>query len=66
MSDKTFRKLKGVGNRFVKLKCPDCSNTQVTYTKISSVVQCNVCGATIARPTGGTMETLSEEVEEVK
>lgn len=66
MADKSFVKRKGVGNKFVKLKCPDCNNEQVTYSKISSEVQCNVCGATIAKPTGGTLSTVSEEIEEVK
>ncbi|MDA8144265.1 MAG: 30S ribosomal protein S27e [Thermoplasmatales archaeon] len=38
------------------MKCKDCGNEQVTYTKISSVVVCNICGATLARPTGGTFD----------
>lgn len=65
MTDRTFAKLKNVGNRFIKIKCPDCSNEQITYSKISSPVTCNICGNTIARPTGGTLETTSEIAEDV-
>jgi small subunit ribosomal protein S27e len=52
--------LKSIGNKFIKLKCKDCGNEQITYAKISSVVVCNICGSTMARPTGGTLETTSE------
>ncbi|MCL4332892.1 MAG: 30S ribosomal protein S27e [Candidatus Thermoplasmatota archaeon] len=51
-----FSKPKSIGNKFLKIKCKDCGNEQVTYTKISSVVVCNICGATLARPTGGTFD----------
>lgn len=66
MTDREFVKQKGLGNKFVKIKCPDCNNEQVTYTRISSEIQCSVCGATIAKPTGGTFSTVSETVEDVK
>ncbi|MCL4452435.1 MAG: 30S ribosomal protein S27e [Candidatus Thermoplasmatota archaeon] len=64
MTERSFVKLKNAGNKFIKIKCPDCSNEQVTYTKISSPVTCLICGNTIARPTGGTIETTSEVVED--
>ncbi len=64
MTERGFVKLKNVGNKFIKIKCPDCGNEQVTYTKISSQVACFICGNTIARPTGGTLETTSEVVED--
>lgn len=41
-------------NSFLKVKCPDCSNEQIVFGKPASVVTCQVCGATIAKPTGGT------------
>ncbi|HLH86297.1 MAG TPA: 30S ribosomal protein S27e [Thermoplasmataceae archaeon] len=63
MAESRFSKPKNIGNRFVKLKCRDCGNEQVTYTRITSVVQCNICGATIARPTGGTFEVAAEIIE---
>lgn len=62
MADDRFAKPKSIGNKFIKIKCKDCGNEQVTYTKISSSVVCNICGATLARPTGGTLELAAEIV----
>jgi small subunit ribosomal protein S27e len=39
--------------QFVKAKCPDCSNEQVVFNRASTKVNCLVCGATLATPTGG-------------
>lgn len=60
MADDRFTKPKSIGNKFLNIKCKDCGNEQVTYTKISSTVVCNICGATLARPTGGTLELAAE------
>ncbi len=51
---------------FVKVKCPDCGNEQITYIRASIVVKCNVCGATLATPTGGKAELRGEIVEVYK
>lgn len=48
-----FRKVKGPGRVFVKVKCSDCGNEQMIYGRASTVVKCTVCGATLAKPTGG-------------
>ncbi len=66
MAEGKFEKAKGAGNHFVKLKCKDCENVQVTYAKGSSVVTCNICGATLVHPTGGTISTNAEIVEVMK
>lgn len=50
------------GGKFVKVKCPDCGNIQITYTKPATVVQCQVCGATLVTPTGGKGKFRSEIV----
>ena len=44
--------IKDAGNNFLKIKCKSCGNEQIVYSKISSVVVCNICGSTIAKPTG--------------
>lgn len=62
MDQSRFSKPKSIGNKFIRIKCKDCGNEQVTYTKISSVVVCNICNATLARPTGGTLELAAEIV----
>ena len=44
------------GGRFLRVKCPDCGgeeNGQVLFSKPSTVVTCNVCGATLIKPKGG-------------
>ena len=66
MDEIKFTKLKSIGNKFIKLKCKDCGNEQITYSKISSTVICNICGATMAKPTGGTIATSAELVEELE
>ncbi|KJE49072.1 30S ribosomal protein S27 [Acidiplasma sp. MBA-1] len=48
------------------MKCKNCGNEQVVYSKISSQVVCNICGSTLAKPTGATLSTSGELVEKVK
>ncbi|KXB02761.1 30S ribosomal protein S27 [candidate division MSBL1 archaeon SCGC-AAA261G05] len=38
---------------FLKVKCIDCENEQVLYSHSSMEVECQVCGKTLAEPTGG-------------
>lgn len=40
-------------SRFLRVKCEDCGNEQVVFDRPSNVVLCQVCGATLAKPTGG-------------
>ena len=40
-------------SKFLEVKCKDCENTQTVFNKASSTVLCQVCGATLATPTGG-------------
>ncbi len=61
-----FKKLNNVGNNFLKIKCKNCGNEQIIYSKISSAVTCNICGSAIAKPTGSTLSTSGEFVEKVK
>ncbi len=65
MSDAKFVKPKNLKAKFIKIKCKDCGNVQVVFTKASSVVTCNICGSTLAKPTGGTLSTSGEVVEEL-
>ncbi len=52
-------------SKFVKAKCSDCGNEQITFNKPSMKVACNVCGATVAEPTGGLGNFKAEIVEEL-
>jgi len=53
-------------SKFLKVKCPDCSNMQILFNKAAIEVKCQVCGATLARPRGGKAELRGEIVEPLK
>jgi small subunit ribosomal protein S27e len=40
-------------SRFLKVKCSSCENEQVIFGSASSKINCQVCGTTLAEPTGG-------------
>ena len=50
-------------NDFIKIKCADCGNEQITFKKAATTVTCHVCGATLVRPKGGNAEIKGEVVE---
>ncbi len=50
-----FEKPKKIDKKFVKIKCPDCGNEEITYIRGSTEIHCSVCGATLAVPTGGKL-----------
>ncbi|MFQ6060718.1 MAG: 30S ribosomal protein S27e [Thermoplasmata archaeon] len=50
----------GPKGKFVRVKCPDCGNPQITYDRASTQVTCLVCGATIVKPRGGKAEIRGE------
>ncbi|MFO7992404.1 MAG: 30S ribosomal protein S27e [Thermoplasmata archaeon] len=51
---------------FIKVKCADCSNEQITFRKPAMEVKCLVCGAKLSEPTGGEADLTGEIVEEVE
>ena len=51
-----------VMSAFVKVRCPDCSNEQVLFWRTNTVVNCQVCGGTLAEPTGGKANLKGELV----
>ena len=52
--------------KFVEVKCPDCSNTQIIFVKAATRVPCQACGSTLATPTGGKSSIKGEIVEVVE
>jgi small subunit ribosomal protein S27e len=49
--------------KFLRVKCQDCGgeeNGQIIYSHASTVVTCNVCGATLMRPKGGKGKVRGE------
>ncbi|MHB8396479.1 MAG: 30S ribosomal protein S27e [Thermoplasmataceae archaeon] len=62
--ERVAEKIKGTPKKFVKIKCRDCSNEQIIFSRISTKVSCSVCGSTLAEPTGGLLATYGEYVGE--
>lgn len=54
-----------VTGTFLKVKCQDCGNTQIMYSRTSIEVKCLVCGSKLSSPTGGKAQLHAEVVEEV-
>lgn len=48
--------------RFIEVKCPDCNNKQILFIKCATKVQCQACGSTLAKPTGGKADIKGEIV----
>jgi small subunit ribosomal protein S27e len=38
---------------FLRVKCPKCGNEQLIFSNTVNKINCNVCGETLAEPTGG-------------
>ncbi len=51
---------------FVKVKCAECSNEQPVFSRAASEVKCQVCGATLATPTGGSAILKGELVAKLE
>ena len=47
---------------FWVVKCPDCSGEQTVFSRPVMAVNCSVCGATLATPTGGKAALRGELV----
>ncbi|MFQ6088856.1 MAG: 30S ribosomal protein S27e [Candidatus Methanofastidiosia archaeon] len=50
-------------SRFLRIKCDDCGNEQVTFSKASLKVKCLVCGKTVVSPTGGKGRVYAKILE---
>jgi small subunit ribosomal protein S27e len=55
-----------MAGNFYNVECPDCENEQVVFGKAASEVACEVCGHTLARPTGGKAIIEGEVTETVE
>jgi len=45
---------------FLRVKCPKCGNEQLVFSNTVNKVTCNVCGETLAEPTGGKAKIKGE------
>jgi small subunit ribosomal protein S27e len=48
---------------FWLVKCPDCSSEQAVFSRPATIVNCSVCGATLATPTGGLANLRAERLK---
>jgi small subunit ribosomal protein S27e len=53
-------------SKFFRVKCPDCENEQLVFSKASRVVDCIVCGHVLAEPSGGRAVIRAEILSEVE
>ena len=49
-------------SKFLRIKCADCGNEQVAFSKPATKVACLVCGAVMATPNGGNIELEKGEI----
>jgi len=49
---------------FLRVKCQKCGNEQLLFSNSVNKITCNVCGETLATPTGGRAE-INGEVQSV-
>jgi small subunit ribosomal protein S27e len=45
---------------FIRVRCPKCGNEQLLYSNAVNTINCNVCGETLAEPTGGKAKIKGE------
>ncbi|MGE5554903.1 MAG: 30S ribosomal protein S27e [Methanocella sp.] len=45
---------------FLRVKCQKCGNEQLLFSNTVNKINCNVCGETLATPTGGRAEINGE------
>jgi small subunit ribosomal protein S27e len=54
-----------VAAHFLKVKCKDCDNEQIVFSRASTEVRCNICGTTLAEPTGGMARIKGDIIGEL-
>lgn len=57
------RTLREATSRFIKIRCPKCKNEQIMFGRASTVVNCLVCGKSLAEPTGGKARVKARVLE---
>ncbi len=50
-------------SKFIKLRCPKCKNEQIAFGKTASLINCLVCGKSLAEPTGGKARVKARILE---
>jgi SSU ribosomal protein S27E len=45
---------------FIRIRCPNCSNEQITFDHATTVVRCRNCNEVLVTPTGGKARIRGE------
>ena len=53
-------------SKFLNVKCQDCGNEQVIFSKPAGVVKCLVCGEVLAENTGGSGTVNAKQIATVE
>ena len=53
-----------MAKHFLKVACRDCGNETTIFSRATTVVSCNVCGATLTNPSGGKADPIGCTVVE--
>ena len=53
-------------NKFVKVRCSECKNEQVCFSRPTTQVNCLVCDKVLAKPTGGKADFVGRVLEELQ
>ncbi len=51
-------------SNFLKVACRDCSNESTIFSRATSIISCDVCGATLTSPSGGKSDLVGCDVVE--
>jgi len=52
-------------SKFIRIKCGQCGNKQITFSHPSREVKCLACGNLLVKPTGGKGKIVGGEVVEI-
>ncbi|MEM0440266.1 MAG: 30S ribosomal protein S27e [Candidatus Caldarchaeum sp.] len=61
MSESWSKYIPSPRSRFLIVSCNECGNSQIVFDSAKTVVKCNVCGAVLARPSGGKAIILGKK-----
>ena len=53
-----------MAKNFLKVTCKDCGSEATIYSRATSVISCDVCGATLSIPSGGKANLIGCTVVE--
>ncbi len=56
-------RIKETRSKFLRVRCDDCENEQIVFDHATTTVRCNVCGRTLAEPSGGKARIKTRIIE---